>query len=36
MADSEIIEIVRQNLTDDYILKRNNLNKTNINLLKND
>ena len=36
MADSEIIEIVRQNLTDDYILKKNNLNKTNINLLKND
>ena len=36
MADSEIIEIVRQNLTDDYILKWNNLNKTNINLLKND
>ena len=36
MADSEIIETVRQNLTDDYLLKNNNLNKTNINLLKND
>ena len=36
IADLEIIEIVRQNLTGDCILEINNLNKTYNNLLKND
>lgn len=35
-ADLEIIEILRQNLTGDYILKMNNLNKTYSNFLRNE
>ena len=36
IADLEIIEIVRKNLTDDYLLEMNNLNKIYNNLIKND
>ena len=36
IADFGIFEIFRQNLTGDYVLERNNLNKTYYNLLKND
>ena len=36
IADFRIFKILRQNLTGDYVLERNNLNKTYYNLLKND
>ena len=36
IANFGIFEIFRQNLTGDYVLERNNLNKTYYNLLKND